>query len=52
MLNKMNHSKIAAKQYPDSKMGDEKLKFLLNFILSLSKKQRKKLFIELSKHDL
>lgn len=48
----MNKVKIDSDQQSNSKASDRKLKFLLDSILALSKKQRKKIFIELSKYDL
>ncbi|MBI2337602.1 hypothetical protein HYU95_00285 [Candidatus Daviesbacteria bacterium] len=47
----MNKSKNYSDKNTNS-IPDQELKFLLHFILALSKKQRRKLFIELSKYDI
>lgn len=47
----MKISKAYSKQRSYPPVRDEELKFLLHFILALSRKQRRKLFIELSKYD-
>ncbi len=49
---KMNQPKNSSNQHTNPIVPDGELKFLLHFILALSEKQRKKLFVELSKYDL